>query len=55
MKYTEYFLYTKNRPDRSCIKEDWIQDAIDNPLKTVVQKDGRIRKWTYVKEADKHL
>lgn len=55
MKFTQYFLYTRNRPDRSCIKEEWIQDAIDNPLKTEIQKDGRIRKWIYVKEVEKYL
>ncbi len=55
MKFTRYFLYTRNRPDRSYIKEEWIQNAIDNPLRTEVQKDGRIRKWIYVKEIDKYL
>ena len=55
MKFTLYFLYTRNRPDRSCIKEEWIQNAIDNPLRTEVQKDSRIRKWIYVKEIDKYL
>ena len=55
MKFTLYFLYTRNRADRSCIKEEWIQNAIDNPLRTEAQKDGRIRKWIYVKEIDKYL
>ena len=55
MKFTQYFIYTKKRPDRSSIKEEWIQKAIDNPLRTEVQKDGRIRKWIYVKEIDKYL
>jgi hypothetical protein len=55
MKFTQYFLYTKNRPDRLCIKEEWIQNAIDKPLRTEVQKDGRIRKWIYIKEVDKYL
>jgi len=55
MKFTQYFLYTRNRPDRSCIKEGWIQDAIDKPLRTEIQKDGRIRKWICVKEVDKYL
>ena len=55
MKFTQYFLYTRNRFDRSCIKEEWIQNAIDNPLRTEVQKDGRIRKWIYVREVDKYL
>jgi hypothetical protein len=55
MEFTQYFLYTRSRPDRVCIKEEWIQDAIDDPLRTEVQKDGRIRKWIYVKEVDKYL
>ena len=55
MKFTQYFLYTRNRSDRSCIKEEWIRNAIDNPLRAEVQKDGRIRKWIYVKEVDKYL
>ncbi len=55
MKFTQYFLYTRNRPDRLGIREEWIQNAIDNPSRTEVQKDGRIRKWIYVKEVDKYL
>ena len=55
MKFTLYFLYTRNRTDRSCIKEEWIRNAIDNPLRTEVQKDARIRKWIYVQEVDKYL
>ncbi len=55
MKFTQYFLYAKKRADRSCIKEEWIRNAVDNPLSTKVQKDGRIRKWIYVKEVDKYL
>ena len=55
MKFTQYFIHTRKRPDRSCIKEEWIQNAIDNPLETEVQKDGRIRKWIYIKEIDKYL
>jgi len=55
MKFTQYFLYTRNRSDRSIIKEDWIKRAIDNPVKTEIQNDGRIRKWVYVEELDKYL
>jgi len=55
LKFTRYFSYTRKRPDRSRIKEEWIQNAIDKPLRTEVQKDGRIRKWIYVKEVDKYL
>jgi hypothetical protein len=55
MKCTQYFLYTRTRSDRSYIKEEWIMSAIKKPLRTEIQKDGRIRKWAYVKEADKYL
>jgi len=55
MKFTRYFLYTRSRADRSCIKEEWIRNAIDNPLRVEVQKDGRIRKWIYVEGIDKYL
>jgi hypothetical protein len=55
MKFTQYFLHTRIRPDRSCIKEEWIQNAIDSPIRTVIQKDGRIQKWIYVKEVNKYL
>jgi hypothetical protein len=55
MKVTQYFLNTRIRPDRSCIKEEWIQSAIDNPLRVEIQKDCRIRKWIYIEEVDKYL
>ena len=55
MKFTQYFLYTRKRPDRSYIKDQWIQNAIDNPLRVEVQKDGRIRKWIYIEELGKYL
>ena len=48
MKCTQYFLYTRTRPDRSIIKEEWIEQAIHSPCKTVIQSDGRIRKWTKI-------
>jgi len=31
------------------------RNAMDRPLRTEVQKDGRIRKWIYVKEVEKYL
>ena len=55
MKYTQYFLYVRKRPDRASIKEDWISKTIDNPLKTEVQTDGKIRKWCYIEELEKYL
>ena len=55
MKTTQYFDYTGKRPDRACIKEDWIQFVIENPEKTETQSDGRIRKWAKIAEVEKYL
>jgi predicted ATPase len=55
MKFTQYFMYLRQRPDRACIRLEWIQQAIEHPIRTEVQSDGRIRKWTRVKELEKTL
>jgi len=54
-KYTDYFAFTKERPDRKIIKDDWISETIKYPQKIEVQKDGRIRKWKYIDEIEKYL
>jgi len=55
MKTTQYFDYTRKRPDRVFIQYDWIKFVIDNPVKTEVQSDGRIKKWAKIPEVDKYL
>lgn len=55
MKCTQYFLFVRQRPDRTIIKEEWILKTINDPLKTEVQTDGRIRKWSFIKEVEKYL
>lgn len=55
MKFSRYFEYTRNRPDRSIIKEKWIRYVIESPEKTETQSDGRIRKWAYISEIKKYL
>ena len=55
MKYTQYFSFVRQRPDRAMIKEEWILETISNPLKTEVQTDGRIRKWGFIKDVKKYL
>ena len=52
MKFTKYFEMMRHRPDRAIIEAAWIQRAIDDPIKEVVQKDGRIRRWAQVPEMD---
>jgi hypothetical protein len=55
MKFTQYFLHIRKRPDRAVIKDEWIKDTIDNPFNTEVQSDGRIRKWKKIPEEGKFL
>lgn len=55
MKYTQYFFYMRQRPDRSDIKDEWIEFTIKNPVKTKIQSDGRIRKWAKIKDEGKYL
>jgi hypothetical protein len=55
MKTTQYFEYMKNRADRAQIKAKWIKSVTENPIKTEIQSDGRIRKWANIIEVDKYL
>jgi len=55
MKFTQYFLFIKQRPDRTIIKEEWILKTIKNSIKTEIQSDGRIRKWSFIEETGKYL
>ena len=55
MKFTQYFIYMRQRPDRAKIKMEWIEETIKNPDHTEVQSDGRIRKWKRIKEEGKFL
>ena len=55
MKTTQYFDYTRKRPDRAQIKEDWIKAVIEEPEKVEIQSDGRIRKWARISEVGKYL
>jgi hypothetical protein len=55
MKCTQYFSFIRQRPDRAIIKDGWIFDTINRPVKTEVQTDGRIRKWCYIEEIGKYL
>lgn len=55
MKTTQSFDYTRKRPDRAQIKEDWIKEVIENPEKVEIQSDGRIRKWARISEVGKYL
>ena len=51
MKFTQYFQAMRVRPDRENIQIEWIARVIANPLKEIVQQDGRIRRWAVIEEA----
>ena len=55
MNTTEYFRYTKTRPDRACIKDEWIEQVMNFPLCSEKQPDGRIRFWGLIQEENKYL
>ncbi len=42
----------RSRPDRVAIKDEWIQQAAEQPLREVIQADGRIRRWARIPEMD---
>ena len=52
MKYTQYFLHTRTRPDRADIEYQWIADTIQKPDAEQIQSDGRIRRWKKIPDAD---
>ncbi|MFN8405592.1 MAG: hypothetical protein U0V48_18880 [Anaerolineales bacterium] len=52
MKTTQYFQYTRQRPDRAVIQDKWIERVIRNPLREEVQADGRIRRWARIVEME---
>lgn len=52
MKFTAYFRDIRKRPDRAAILDEWIERAINFPLRETVQADGRIRRWAQVPEME---
>ena len=56
MKTSQYFQFTRERPDRRGILDEWIEYTMSNPVKTEVQADGRIRKWAKIEDyGDRYL
>ena len=52
MKFTDYFESTQLRPDRAGIKIEWIESTIQQPIRTQIQADGRIRYWSKIQEKE---
>ena len=55
MKTTKYFDHIRHRPDRAIIHDGWILEVIAHPSRTMVQSDGRIKKWGLIEEMKKYL
>jgi hypothetical protein len=55
VKTPAYFEAMRTRPDRAVIQDAWIERTIRNPLREVVQADGRIRRWAVVPEAQSRI
>src|SRR6056297_5815 len=55
MKFTNYFLHTRQRPDRKDIKMEWIEQVYRFPEHQDIQADGRKRMLGYIKEVTKYL
>jgi len=55
VKFTQYFLFTRDLPDRQEIKLEWIEQVFNHPEKEEIQSDGRIRRWAKIAENQKYL
>ena len=42
----------QQRADRAAIRIEWIKQVVEHPVKQVVQRDGRIRRWAPIAEMD---
>jgi hypothetical protein len=52
VKFTEYFEAIRVRPDRAMIRLEWIERAIQHPVREMMQADGRIRRWARIEEME---
>ncbi len=48
VKFTRYFHEMRKRPDRTFIRLEWIEQAVDHPIRQVTQQDGRFRRWASI-------
>lgn len=52
MKFTKYFEAMRERPDRQTIEIEWIKRVVAQPERESTQRDGRIRRWATIPDAD---
>jgi hypothetical protein len=51
VKFTQYFIHVRTRPDRLEIRDEWIEHVIAKPEAESRQADGRIRLWARIPQA----
>jgi len=54
VKTTDYYK-TSVLLRRPYLKEEWIASVLENPIRTEVQSNGRIRYWAFIDEIGKYL
>lgn len=42
----------RSRPGRAGIKDEWIRRAVEQPVREVIQADGRVRRWAQIAEME---
>jgi hypothetical protein len=52
VRFTRYFLEIRTRADRATILDEWIERAIQSPVREEVQSDGRMRRWVQISEME---
>ena len=55
VKATDYFRYRMSLPDRRHIREAWVRQVMDHPLREAVQSDGRLRRWGRIDAGGRYL
>jgi hypothetical protein len=51
VRFTQYFVHVRRRPDRLDIRDEWIERVIADPEAELLQADGRVRRWARIPEA----
>ena len=50
VKFSKYFIWCRQKPDRAIIRIEWIQRVVNHPEDRLIQSDGRIRLWARIPE-----
>jgi hypothetical protein len=54
MKKTQYFKYSV-MARRPYLKEKWLENVLNNPIRIEMQTNGRMRYWGFIAEIGKYL